>query len=300
MMKYVKKKLRKLRKKKEEQKPKSKKMSVKKIRELYYSGQRKEARARYQRIVDNFANGKRAKLPKIAAVRTGTEFWNLRFVHKHKIAFLLIPKNACTSISHGIYEIDTGEEYPVNAVEHIHKYYHPQGVFTNINDYDDYFKFVVVRDPIKRFVSAFRNRVCFHKDLHGMDAPSENLTPDPSLNYFIENLAEYVDRSTKLEMHVMPQCVLFNRRLDLLDAVFPIEEVPKLEGKLSEIIGEPFSFPRQQTGGPEMSLADLTPASFEKLLSFYAEDYALLSDYYTEAAIRNEYVTAISSKVETI
>ncbi len=274
-------------------------VSMKLARELYYQGDKEAAIAAFKEKADRYNAGKRKVLPKLAAVRAGVDFWDLRVSHKHKIAFSLIQKNACTSLSYAIYLAETGEDLSHFPDQHIHTYYQKMGVVTSLEPFEDYFKFAVIRDPIKRFISAFRNRALFHLDLEEMENPRGDLITEPDINYFIEKLDDYLARSQKLEMHTIPQCVYLNRRLDQMDAIYPIEEMSKLEEKLTEIIGEPFSLPRRQTGGPKISLADLTSASFEKLLSFYAEDYAFLSDYYSEAAIRREYETAISSQAKT-
>lgn len=271
-------------------------VSMKQARELYYQGDKEAAISAFRKKVARYNAGKRKVLPKLAAVRAGVDFWDLRVSHKHKIAFSLIQKNACTSLSYAIYHAETGEDLSHLSDQHIHTYYQKQGVVTSLASYEDYFKFAVVRDPIKRFISAFRNRALFHLDLKEMENPRDDLLTEPSINYFIEKLDDYLARSQKLEMHTLPQCVYLNRRLDQMDAIFQIEEMSRLEGKLTKIIGEPFSLPRRQTGGPKISLADLTPASFEKLLSFYKEDYVFLSDYYPEAAIRNEYKAATCKK----
>ena len=85
----------------------------------------------------------------------------------NQLGYFPIPKVACTSIKTAMFLIEHGREYKpkidINkkAVQHIHNYYEER--LANIDSCD--FKFIVIRDPIKRFLSAYNNRVAHHKKL---------------------------------------------------------------------------------------------------------------------------------------
>jgi len=266
------------------------KLSLGEANRLYYSGHPEEAKVMYREMVDEYLSGRRKFLRFKTAYRAGVPFWNFRFSHRNKLAYLQIYKNACTSLSHAIYESEHGHPYEAIDGIDIHKYYQRMGVQLAIEEYDDYYKFAVVRDPIKRFISAFRNRVAHHNDLAKMDAPRTGLTTEPDINYFVRNLEEYISRSDMIETHFLPQEVMLNDGIERLDGVFRIEDMDELALTLSARVGHKVEFGRYQTGGPKATLSDLEPDSFEKLLNFYDGDYDLLESYYSKSTIKDEFL----------
>jgi len=271
-------------------KPQSKLISI--ARKLHYAHKEAEARAVYEKIIESYSRGDDDSLPLIAPYRTGIEFWNLRFSHQHKLAYLTIPKNACTSISNSIYELEFNHPFDSSGDKYIHQFYRPKGVQLSLDGLDDYYKFAVIRDPIKRFLSAYRNRVIFRGDLESAIGLNKELPISPSLNVFVVHLPTYLAASQQLELHMMPQRVYLNGKLDAFDGIFPLENISELAAKLSLMTKCEVKFGRYQTGGPAVSLSDLSADSFERLLDYYDQDYELLQGYYTRSAIKSQFAAA--------
>lgn len=84
--------------------------------------------------------------------------------HKHKIIYCPIPKNACTLFRTIMVKYsDVGEKYEQSQHD-IHRYLVQDDTGVKLNDFrqlqnSDYFKFVVLRNPFDRLVSAYLDKI---------------------------------------------------------------------------------------------------------------------------------------------
>lgn len=78
----------------------------------------------------------------------------------------------------------------------------------------------IVRDPVERFVSGYRNRVLFHGDLKG----THGEVP-PSLEAFVEGFESYCRANRHIWGHFLPQCAFYGSEPEMLTEVFGVEEV---------------------------------------------------------------------------
>ncbi|HSI47153.1 MAG TPA: sulfotransferase family 2 domain-containing protein [Ideonella sp.] len=209
------------------------------------------------------------------------------FLARWSIGYRPLPKVACTSIKEVLFQLVVGEKFSpgVNAgAAHVHQYF-------DIREQDIShagWRFVVVRDPIKRFLSGFSNRVLHHKELSRSYVSRQSVDPplnieefpfDPNVNQFIANF-EFYRRIPSIDHHFQPISE-FLAPLASFDRVYAFEELDQLCRDLSERTGQSIALPHTQRGGPKMSLASLTPESIVTLKKIYAEDYQLLADFYT-------------------
>ena len=161
---------------------------------------------------------------------------------------------------------------------------------------ENYFKFVVVREPIKRFLSAFSNKILRSRiSLEKTQLTTSQylsiaqLGVNPEINWMIENLELYSEMSYDWHFHIKPQNTFMGNQIKGFDRVFQVERLGELGEKLSEITGFEINLPRLNTGGRKISLAELSEKSMKKLIDFYAKDYELLKDYYSPDKIWDEY-----------
>jgi hypothetical protein len=211
-------------------------------------------------------------------------------VDKHKLAFIAVPKTACSSFKHMFYEMENGAPFkPFRANGRTYNIHHlyPSRPFEQgykVANFRGYFKFAIVRDPVKRLLSAYSNRVVHYKNLArwalGPKAIEAGVAPDPNLLDFLRSLETYRKWSGDIRHHTDPAHVFLGKDLSIFDAVYPIERIDACEAKLSEVIGEPVTIPHVQTGGPKLSLNELDPDLLARIVAFYAEDYDLLGEYY--------------------
>src|SRR6185503_9734097 len=94
---------------------------------------------------------------------------NLFFAcHSRRFIFLSIAKNACTTLKHLSYELDSGHPFPATDPRWIHDHLGYRPVPGRIIDrrdraqlaqYSGYTRFVVYRDPIERILSSYADKV---------------------------------------------------------------------------------------------------------------------------------------------
>lgn len=135
--------------------------------------------------------------------------------------------------------------------------------------------FCVVRDPVKRLLSAYANRVLYLDELKKVDPEmlrAAGLRRQPEPDEFVARLEDYRRLEPSIDHHVAPLCDFLGRVPERFDRVFDLSEMDALADYVAAA-GAPMSFPRLQTGGPKLGPDMLSAASLEKLRALYAEDY---------------------------
>jgi hypothetical protein len=213
-----------------------------------------------------------------------------------KVGYSDIPKVACTSIKLKLYQLDNNLPFDRQVVgKDVHKYFGQSKI--DISNCDH--RFLVVRDPIKRFLSAYSNRVGHHKELSRdyLNTPAvENLLPrffskriinNPGLGQFIEFIDLYRKVPT-VDWHVKSICS-FAPDLSAYTDVYPLEDISSFQNKLSEITNKEVLFERSQSEGRKISIKELSSSQFEFLADYYSEDYKLLGVYYSIDSLWKEW-----------
>lgn len=209
----------------------------------------------------------------------------MKAIKVNNIGYMPIPKVACTTIKNKLFQVKEERDYnpKLDAGRHIHQYWGKNK--EDINDAD--FKFIVIRDPIKRFLSAYSNRVCHHRELSLEKITRSN--PELVENFEIYNpgLGQFIDQFDKynsvnsIKHHCKPVSEWVDGNISLFDRVYRIEEMELLKKDLSKELGQEINFSREQTGGRKIPVSDLSSNQVEFLMEFYREDYKLLKDYYS-------------------
>lgn len=207
-------------------------------------------------------------------------------LYKGKLGYRDIPKTACSTIKKALYAAEFSKKFD----EQNHNGLHIHDLMNTYKDSIDTceFRFIVVRDPIKRFLSAYSNRVLHYQELSSefIEKNCPHLIGqievfNPSLSQFIQNLDLYL-KVPVIKGHFQPVSTFLNKNeLDYFTDVYPIESLHLLESKLSEIYSKKITFGREQTGGRKITIKELTKDELEILLKYYEEDYLLLSDFYS-------------------
>ena len=200
-----------------------------------------------------------------------------------KIGYRNLPKTASTTIKKAMHlsEGKTPNREETNKTN-VHKHYKRVSI-----DACE-FRFVVIRDPIKRFLSAYGNRVTHHSELS--EAFIQNKFPDlywelpyfnPGLGQFIEHFETYL-QVPPIRHHLCPITEFFDGEdLSYFTNVYPIENLGKLASDLSDQMDSTIEFGRHQTGGIKYRVRDLSHDQLSELVAFYRQDYKLLADYYS-------------------
>lgn len=233
-----------------------------------------------------------AELAEIAFVPHGREAIEGVFVAPWSIGYQAIPKVACTSIKEAFFKLIVGQPFNPShfaGADGIHGYFYArQQDVTHAA-----FRFVVVRDPIKRFLSAFANRVLHHQELSRkyletlpprLGIELEGFPFEPNLAQFVEHFADY-RRVPTIDHHFRPFSE-FCAPLSAFDKVYTFEELDRLQADLSHRIGRPLRLPHSQSGGPKITPRDLSHKVFDRLVEMYAADYAMLGGLYSPERLR--------------
>lgn len=206
-----------------------------------------------------------------------------------KIAYFGVPKVASSSIKHTLFTLDNGKPFTKedHGGRHMHIVY-PDKVSTvpqQMSGLDDYWKFAIVRDPVKRVLSCYGNRIIDHGDLYSgrlarTRAALLGLGMKPDLDTFIRRIRSYRLQSGEVRHHSNPYARFLGSDLSFFDRIFTMEQIPELEQELSQRAGQSVTLASRKTDSTKISIDDLAPASFDRLLDYTQPDYALLKDYY--------------------
>ena len=228
---------------------------------------------------------------------------NFIVIPKLNTAYLPIPKNACSTIKHLLYLLSNNTKY-INQQEangkviYIHDYYSQRT--KELEEPNNYFKFTIVREPIKRLLSAYSNRVLYHKELSQQQLEKrsiqmENIPDNPEINTFINYLEQY-RKVPDIEHHTALQSEFLFHSLDGLDRIYKVEELEQVfRPEIQKLVKQEVILKKYQTGGKKIKLEELNEDSFNKLLEYTKKDYELLKDYYSSENIIQEYQQCLDS-----
>lgn len=194
------------------------------------------------------------------------------------IRYYPVPKVACTSIKQVIFELEHGAPFADGS---IHKAYGTTAFGRAQEERKPgELRIALVRDPVERFISAYRNRVHGHEEAAHWKLRKEglplDLKPFPSPKEFVHNLAAYQARVHSLKHHTLPMVTFLGRDPKFYDHVFDMSDMPAVEAFLSERAGREIRLPKTQTGGPNYTTAALGEEECAVLRDYYREDYAFL------------------------
>lgn len=210
------------------------------------------------------------------------------------LVYFPVPKIACTSIKHAILahnDPDLAARIPApvpirvgwrRMARHVHEIY-PSRTFQlrYRMQYAAGRWFTIVRDPLKRFLSSYSNRILHHDDLKHADPAAldvAGLRRQPDLDEFVGRLDDYNRFSKRLHHHVRPLCDYLGARPGRYDRIFSMRQIGEIEGYCAEA-GAPLALPHMQTGGPKLALSDLSSKSAAVLKRYYAEDYRIWGEH---------------------
>jgi hypothetical protein len=210
--------------------------------------------------------------------------------HRLRIVFFPMPKNCSSSVKSAFYKLETGMTYrrakkKFGLTVNVHSCYRVPNHEKWKGIYDSYDTVTFVREPIKRFLSAYSNRVVHVRALEKFGTSPEEISEAgypvrPTLEEFAEHLEYYCSVSSHVRKHVNPQEKIIGDIFPKIKHVFDTSQIPEFEKLVTERDGRPFTLPHNQTGGKKYKFSDLSDGAMEKLTKFYAADYKMLSSIY--------------------
>ena len=125
-------------------------------------------------------------------------------------------------------------------------------------------KCCIIRDPLKRFISAYKNRVLFHKDVG-----FQNLN--------INEIIEKMENNSFDNRHFLPQTYWLGNNLKYFTIVSNISNIEIFINGVNNFFQNKVEFPRIQTGGTVENI-ELNNSQITKLKKIYSSDYDLIGD----------------------
>lgn len=209
-------------------------------------------------------------------------------VEAHKIAYMAVPKAGCTTVKAALARIDPTVTIPPEDEINVNTWHaiYPTRRFRPFRweQYEDYWRFCVVRDPAKRLMSCYTNRVVHFRELHNsrkLRRPQfAHLSKDPDPDFFFQHLKEYMTASSVIKHHALG-IDLFIGPLPLkYDRVYRTEEMDQLGKDLSQRTGQAVEMKRENSSDMKLDVMDLKPETRDSLRERLDKQYAHLSDYY--------------------
>ena len=202
------------------------------------------------------------------------------------LAYMPVPKAACTSVKAALAVLDPEKEASdVDALEHeaVHDIYPTQRFRPHRWETSKgAWRFTVVRDPVKRALSVYSNRIVDMRELHNsprLRAQSE-LPLDPDPDFFFQRLEDYKALASAVKHHTVPMWLFTGRRLELYDEIYTTSDLGRLQDDLKAHIGQGVTLPRRNRSSFSIKLDDLAPETQKALRETTAPDYELFADYF--------------------
>ena len=193
-----------------------------------------------------------------------------------KLVIYPVPKNANTSIKMFLAQhlnLHKKYEYREDIPRYKRKMEKDYSIPSICSFLPNYIKFqkvdaniriCIVREPVKRFISTYQNRILFHRDpkFYGL-----------SVDQVIENLK----KNNFENRHFLPQSYFLGDKLNYFTNIYKINEINLFTRDLNEFFGKELQFPHLQTG--KTKHIKLTSNQIEQIKEIYIEDYELFKNF---------------------
>lgn len=197
------------------------------------------------------------------------------------MVFYFSPKAAGTSLRAFLFEVENGfplRKYKVQGEQVSVTVLANQLVLNNRFKLVDHGSFgtaeriALVRDPVRRALSAYSNRVVHFSELSdsavGPQLTQMGLPPDPDIDVFFANVLQYMTVSRSIARHFSHQDVFLGREVSYFDHVFTVERLGDLVDYVNRKCGTSARMPYLQDGGPKIEFATLKRETQRNILNF--------------------------------
>ncbi len=124
-------------------------------------------------------------------------------------------------------------------------------------------KCCLVRDPIKRFISAYKNRILFHRDIQFKD-------------HSIDAILEKLENNNFENKHFLPQTYFLGNDLDYYTFWSTTDNLSIFVEKVNDFFEKKIDFPKIQTGGSNFKI-NLSSPQIKKIEKIYIKDFMLIN-----------------------
>jgi hypothetical protein len=193
---------------------------------------------------------------------------------KLRIIYYPVPKNGGTSLRNLLFRLESGGDY--SDPGELFRVFGTSGPFEAV-EYPGMDRIAVIRDPVNRFLSAYRSRVVVYREIHrkameeaGIPA---SIPEHPSLEDFLTHLDQY-RRLIQIYRHTNPQTHFLGEDPAYFHRLFRLEDTAALEEFLAVRAGVEVKLPRLRVSGPlEVPCPDEIHSEIRRI---YSTDYLFL------------------------
>lgn len=211
-------------------------------------------------------------------------------IPEKELVVFFSPKSGGTSVRAFLFHLENG--FPFSEYRIQGKLHDANALLTNNrfriadhNQYKDFRRFAVVRDPVRRFLSGYGNRVVHYGELSaahlGDRLSSSALPPDPDIDTFVDKFTEYRALSKSIDRHFSPQQKFIGGDPSYYEKIFRLEEISNFVHFINTEYKGDAVMPRLQSGGPKIDFDVLSDKTQAKILSLCQNDVAfkIFPDY---------------------
>ena len=200
-----------------------------------------------------------------------------------RMAFFFSPKAGGTSLRAFLFHVENGFPFrnysvqgqPVDANKLTANYRFNRVDHAAIEGYRT---FALLRDPVRRFLSGYSNRVLHYRELSieaaGRELLQQGLPPDPDISTFVENYIGYLQCSKPMARHFLKQQAFVGTDAGFYERIFRLEEVEELADFVNAACGAQARMPRLQTGGAKLDFFALDEDVQLEILEICRNDVA--------------------------
>lgn len=208
-------------------------------------------------------------------------------VQAYKIAYMALPKAACSSVKAMLAQIDPEVTVPPEDEINTNTWHsiYPTRRFSpkRWGKFNDFWRFCVVRDPAQRLMSCYTNRVVQLRALHNsrkMQSGRFDLPKDPDPDFFFQNLGTYRRASSVINHHALGSFHFLGYAPLDFDKVYKMENLADLTADLSDRTDQVIEVKHENRSTSKLDVADLQPETKDALRPFFDQEYTNLSGYY--------------------
>ncbi|MBF9048124.1 sulfotransferase family 2 domain-containing protein [Rhodobacterales bacterium LSUCC0031] len=200
-----------------------------------------------------------------------------------RMAFFFSPKSGGTSLRAFLFHVENGIAFrpflvqgkPMDANALVANYRFNRTDHAGLSQYR---RFALLRDPVKRFLSGYANRVLHYRELSieaaGQALLQEGLPPDPDLATFVENYVAYLRCSQPMARHFLKQQKFIGTDPGYFEHIFKLEELEILTSFVNTTCGTKAQMPWLQKGTPKFDFFALEEDLQFQILDICRHDIA--------------------------
>ena len=211
-------------------------------------------------------------------------------VDAHRLAYMALPKAGCSSVKEVLARLDPAVTLPPEEAVDVNTWHgiYPTRRFRphRWEAYAGYWRFCVVRDPVRRLMSVYTNRVLQFEDTMNSrrlrvgrpDLPDLPRDPDPDT--FFANLDGYCRASSSIKHHALGAWLFLGRDLTRYDRVYRTEEMGALAWDLGLLTRSKVAMPRRNRSETRLEIGALKGRTIDAIRPFLEREYEFLAHHY--------------------